>query len=182
VVPTNAKTIIKHNVTKHSTTSSPYTLPFITKKENTTTLTADTGASSTYAVVTNAAVRNITVATNPIDVRLPNKSQMRNTHEGYLDIPQLPDWARKAYLFQDMQTSLLSIGQLCDAGCIAIFDNEQVSILLNNQIILQGKRDLRTGLWNVNLPTTTEKEPYPDQTSFSMPPCLLSPQKHLENA
>ncbi|WP_288992217.1 hypothetical protein, partial [uncultured Marinobacter sp.] len=86
---------------------------------------------------------------------------MRNTHEGYLDIPQLPDWARKAYLFHDMQTSLLSIGQLCDAGCIAIFDNEQVSILLNNQIILQGKRDLRTGLWNVNLPTTTEKRALP---------------------
>lgn len=83
---------------------------------------------------------------------------MQNTHEGYLNVPYLPTEACKAYLFEDMQSSLISIGQLCDSGCIAIFDKKQVSILMDNRIILQGKRDKATGLWHVNI-TPTEHAP-----------------------
>ena len=78
---------------------------------------------------------------------------MANTHEGYLAIPQLPKAACKAYLFKDMQSSLISVGQLCDSGCIALFNQHDVSVLFNKQVILQGKRDISTGMWNVELPT-----------------------------
>jgi hypothetical protein len=60
-----------------------------------------------------------------------------------------------------MQSSLLSVGQLCDAGCIALFEKVQVTIKLDNEIILQGKRDPRTGLWTINLPTGDNRATLP---------------------
>ena len=79
---------------------------------------------------------------------------MTSTHEGYLRaLTTLPKAARKAYLFADMQASLLSIGQLCDAGCIALFNKKQVLIIKDNSILLEGQRDGTTGLWNVAVPT-----------------------------
>jgi hypothetical protein len=76
---------------------------------------------------------------------------MSNTHEGYINVPQLPLEACKAYLFHDMQSSLVSIGQLCDTGCITTFDKDTVNIRKDGTVILQGTRDPTTGLWTVNL-------------------------------
>ena len=99
----------------------------------------------------NAPCRDIKKATTPISVHLPDKRTMRNTHEGFLNLPQLPPEACKTYLFNDMQSSLVSIGQLCDAGCLATFDKDTVSIKKNNALILQGNRDPATGLWTADL-------------------------------
>jgi hypothetical protein len=48
-------------------------------------------------------------------------------------------------------SSLVSIGQLCDASCKAIFDATQVIITHKNQLIISGQRDKRTGLWQLPL-------------------------------
>jgi hypothetical protein len=90
----------------------------------------------------------------PIAVRLPDKTIMRNTHEGLLNLPQLPAGACKTYLFHKMQLSLVSIGQLCHAGCIATFDKRNVFIKKGDELILQGERDAATGLWTANLGST----------------------------
>ena len=45
--------------------------------------------------------------------------------------------------------SLLSIGQLCDKGCVAIFDKTSLKILKNGKIVLTGNRNLHDGLWDV---------------------------------
>jgi hypothetical protein len=82
--------------------------------------------------LTNAPCTNIIEATTPIAVHLPDKTLMRNTHEGLLNLPQLPAGACKTYLFNTMQSSLVSIGQLCDAGCIATFDKHNVFIKKGN--------------------------------------------------
>ena len=50
-----------------------------------------------------------------------------------------------------MQSSLVSIGQLCDARCIATFDKHHVFIKKGDKLILQGQRDPATGLWTANL-------------------------------
>jgi hypothetical protein len=160
VVHENVAKLNKDKVSKHCIIPSPNSLSFLTSEGNTTKVVADTGASSHYLKVLNAPCNNITPALNPIQVRLPNKSTMQNTHEGYLNVPHLPADACKAYLFDDMQSSLISIGQLCDSGCIALFDKKQVSIILDNIVILQGQRDKATGLWNVNL-TTNAGAPMP---------------------
>jgi hypothetical protein len=46
----------------------------------------------------------------------------------------------------------VSIRQLCDAGCIAVFDKNTVVITLNDTVIMSGKRDPESRLWHLNLP------------------------------
>ncbi|WP_281640541.1 Ty1/Copia family ribonuclease HI [Aurantimicrobium minutum] len=57
--------------------------------------------------------------------------------------------------------SLLSIGQLCDAGCQATFDATTASITYNNKVILTGTRSTATNkLWHLDHPlSTTQTEP-----------------------
>ncbi len=83
---------------------------------------------------------------------------MQNTHEGYINIPKLPPEACKAYLFDDMQSSLISVGQLCDADCTVQFDQHQVTIFQRDEIILQGQRDRSSGLYHVELSTPQDSQ------------------------
>ena len=43
----------------------------------------------------------------------------------------------------------MSIGQLCDARCIAIFDKIKLSIYKEGQLLLSGRRNPNNGLWDV---------------------------------
>ena len=45
--------------------------------------------------------------------------------------------------------SLLSIGQLCDEGCVAVFDNKKLHFFKNGEMILSDFRNLNDGLWDV---------------------------------
>ena len=64
---------------------------------------------------------------------------MHNTHEGYLTLPNLPSKACKTYLFNDMQSSLISIGQVCIAGYVATFSKEHALINKKGELILKGQ-------------------------------------------
>lgn len=77
---------------------------------------------------------------------------MRSTHDDNIDIPQLPTTATKTSIFPDLHSSLISIGQFCDAGCTAIFDALQATILFNNKIVMTGTRK-PPGLWYTDIPT-----------------------------
>ena len=68
--------------------------------------------------------------------------------------------ASKACVFpNNMAASLLSIGQLCDDGCIAMFDKHRVAIIKDNAVILTGRRDPKTKLWmTVDLSAATPRE------------------------
>ena len=44
---------------------------------------------------------------------------------------------------------MLSIGQLCDEGCIAIFDKHKLRVFKKDKCILQGIRNKSDGLWDV---------------------------------
>ncbi|KAI2488787.1 hypothetical protein MHU86_25841 [Fragilaria crotonensis] len=77
---------------------------------------------------------------------------MYSTHEAELDIPRLPLAARRVHIVPALQTaSLLSMGQLCDAGCIVTFDAKIVTVHLDDELILTGARTPTTGLWHLNL-------------------------------
>ena len=49
-------------------------------------------------------------------------------------------------------TRSLSIGQLCDAGCIATFDKTTVAIDYNDNTVIVGYRSPITRLWHIDLP------------------------------
>ena len=52
---------------------------------------------------------------------------------------KLSSKAQSAHIFKDITTgSLISMGQLCDDDCFAIFAKHDVNILKHNQVIITG--------------------------------------------
>ena len=119
----------------------------------------DTGSSGNYFAV-HANLDNVKPNPQPIQVRLPDHNHMYSTHTGELPIPALPDSARLCHLFPALgNISLVSIGQLCDAGCTANFTATEATISYNGIIILRGHRDSTTNkLWHLRLPAEKPTE------------------------
>lgn len=84
---------------------------------------------------------------------MPNGDIIESTAQTTLDIPNIPSNATLVHMFPGLHShSLLSIGQLFNEGCIATFDNNAVTISLNDKVILEGSRDIPTGLWMIPVP------------------------------
>ena len=84
---------------------------------------------------------------------------MTSTHEGHLDIPELPAAATLAHIVPELNThSLISIGQLCDAGCTANVNSEQINVSYNGDIIMSGNRSNDTTLWHLQYTPSTNNE------------------------
>jgi hypothetical protein len=81
---------------------------------------------------------------------------MDSSHTAELEIPELNAATSKANVFTGMANhSLLSVGQLCDEGYIVTFKQASVTICdTQKSQILNGPRDLDTGLWRINLKQT----------------------------
>jgi len=88
---------------------------------------------------------------------MPNGEKLHSSHEGTLGFAQLPASANACHLLPGLKHALLSIGQLCDAGCTVTFDQDTCRILYQDAIILEGPRDPTTRLWTIQLPSTTEQ-------------------------
>ena len=86
--------------------------------------------------------------------KLPNNSIIQAHKKGYLPLPTLlSPTARLGHVFNGLtNSSLLSIGQLFDDDCVAVFDKKHLKVLKNQQLVLQGNRNLTDGLWDVPMP------------------------------
>jgi len=129
------------------------TLPTAVTSANTKDiLKADTGASKTYLKPDHKKyLQNFELLKNGPIATLPNNEKIQAMGKGELSLSQklqIPS------LIYDRLTSesLLSIGQLCDEGCIAIFLKRKLYIFKNNECILKGNRNFRDGLWDVPFP------------------------------
>jgi hypothetical protein len=78
---------------------------------------------------------------------------MESSHTAELDIPELNAAASKTHFSPGMSNHyLLSVGQLCNEGYIVTFKHASVTICNSQKSqILNGPRDLDTGLWRINL-------------------------------
>ena len=84
---------------------------------------------------------------------------MTSTHSGHINIPGLPPTATESHIVPEMTThNLLSVGQLCDAGCTATVTKERIEVTHDDQIILTGTRSPDTTLWHLDIPTEVEPE------------------------
>ena len=124
---------IKSNDTSNNVT--PYsinTLPSCNLPR--TKLVVDTGATHHFlqhSDVVHCALPIKELLPNPqgINVLLPNNATMRSTHTATLHVPGLPKASLTAHVFPQLASgSLLSVGQLCDSGCIATFDKDKLYI------------------------------------------------------
>ena len=93
---------------------------------------------------------------------MPNGEIITSTHVALLPKHNLPDKARKAHIFPGLQKPLISIGTLCDNDCIAVFDENRVTVYdkTTRQIFMQGHRDPMTTLYIINMiaPLNSMKE------------------------
>ena len=100
------------------------------------------------------------VLTNLKDTRdgpifqLPNNATIDATKTGSIPLSRsLSTHAKKAHVFDGLQSaSLISLGQLCDNGCIEKLDNNEINILKNKTLILKGHRNKTDGLWDIPIP------------------------------
>ena len=78
---------------------------------------------------------------------------MTSTYAGHLNIPALPATATESHIVPEMTThNLLSVGQLCDAGCTATVTKDKIEVVHDNKIIITGTRSPETTLWHLDLP------------------------------
>ena len=71
----------------------------------------------------------------------------------------MPKSALTAHVFPDLATdSLLSIGQICDAGCTATFTKSDFRVECNGALLLHGERSPETRLWITSIPSTAPHE------------------------
>jgi hypothetical protein len=88
---------------------------------------------------------------------------MESSHTAELDNPELNATASKAHVFPGMaNNSLLSVGKLCEEGYIVTFKHASVTVCNSQKSqILNGPRDLDTGLWRINLKQDNNHIPEP---------------------
>jgi Reverse transcriptase (RNA-dependent DNA polymerase) len=86
---------------------------------------------------------------------------MRATHEAELDIPTLPKAARHIFIVPELaDKTLLSVSQLCQAGCQVIFHDKAVTVHYGGKVVLKGAMTARSALWQMEVPTEKETEIY----------------------
>ena len=121
---------------------------------NTHSAIVDSGCTGHY-FPPNLPVTNIQPIQHDFAVTLPDSSKIQATHTAAVSIPTLDSTATKTYLFPNLHSALLSVGQLCDANCTVTFQKQQVLVYNDKKnIIATGIRDPQTGLWKIPLPIT----------------------------
>ena len=73
--------------------------------------------------------------------------------------PHLSNTAQSAFVLNDLSNgTLISLANLCDDDCIALFTKYDVTIHKNNQVIINGKR-LSNGLWSLPIQPSPPLQP-----------------------
>ena len=99
--------------------------------------------------------------------QVANKNIIKPAFSSTLQLSsKLSSRAQSAHFFNEITTgSLISMRQICENDCVAIFTKSDVKILKHNRVIITGLRDHTNGLWNIPLgtspplPTTTKALP-----------------------
>jgi hypothetical protein len=113
---------------------------------------SDSGATGNYLAfhdirwLTNVVT---TPAKSAITVYIADGNTIRSTHRGTLHVPSVGDMV--AYIFPGLKGSLLSISALVNMGLSALFTTSHITILRGSTTVMQGDRDLTTGLWFLDL-------------------------------
>jgi hypothetical protein len=84
---------------------------------------------------------------------------MLTTQKGTLSMShRLSSPAQAAFVLDDLKAgTLISLAQLCDDDCIAIFTKYDVQIIKDDQVIIKGQR-MPNGLWSVPITKTTQPQ------------------------
>ena len=105
-----------------------------------------------------APVVNKRPTSSTLKITLPNCKSIQSTHTCNLDIPWLPDALTESHIVPGIpHSSLISTRKFADAGCKVLFDMNECRVHYKGALVLTGKRDESTGLWN--LPINPQEKP-----------------------
>ena len=108
---------------------------------------ADSGTTGNYIAFKNKTCMQKLMATNDhtkISVEVANGQSIKSSHIGELVVPGGDTVT--AYLFPEINGSLLSISVFVDIGYTVIYSKTKVSFMKNNFIVFEGQRDSNSGL------------------------------------
>ena len=128
----------------------------------------DSGATGSFVTSSDQSLlKNVAPTITAPTILAANGTIMPARSHGQLQLsPDLTAPAQHAFVLDDLQTgTLISLGQLCDDNCIALFTRYGVKILKNNQVIITGKRE-PNGLWSIPL----TPQPSLQATDFPLTP------------
>ena len=117
---------------------------------------ADTGSSHILLLQTDTSQLSNVREGNHIRVSLPNGDTISSSLTGDLHLPHLSE-PLTAYIFPDdmLSTSLISISELCNNGCVATFTSDDVHVTCEGLTVLHHQKDKAASLWNLQLPDQT---------------------------
>ena len=148
--------MIKYNITKlNNLVNNNYNSSSVVQPTNKFHIfKGDSGATNHYVAPSSKSTLKNVVQNNEINVTLPDNSNIQSTHTGNINIPKLSNTATTAHILPALKdTSLISLGQLADDGCQILLDKATLHVFKNFELILQGFRNRKDGLWDIPIPS-----------------------------
>ena len=111
----------------------------------------DSGASKHYLTEEDSdLLSDITAYIGP-KVVLPNNTEIGATKKGQLPLSEhLSEKAKEGTVLPQLtNSSLVSLGQLCDDDCIVILTKQSLDVIKNKMTVLKGIRNHSDGLWDI---------------------------------
>ena len=133
---------------------------------------ADSGATSHYIRMMDAACLKNTKSYKGPAVLLPDAGSIRPSKMGQLSLSsKLSKQAQTATALPMLKSSsLISLRQLCDDDCIVLLNKKNMYAVKEDEVILQGKRNLTDGLWDIPIhKSTINKENYLEPQCHGFP-------------
>ena len=112
--------------------------------------------TTTHCLCINSPYKLEIQTRNGLKATHSDGTKIQATAECELDMENIPRTVRKVHKFPRLAgNSLISVAQLCDAGCEVTFYHDKLTVTKDNKDIAEGYRETKTTLWR--RPITTPK-------------------------
>jgi hypothetical protein len=114
----------------------------------------DTGSTNQLLRLSDASAVRQQSHLDPITVKFPNGDTINSISSGTFHLPNLPTQLR-AHIFadKDLDMSLVSVAELCNAGCEAILKKDGFKVINNGKVVLSAPKYPSETLWKVSMPS-----------------------------
>jgi hypothetical protein len=135
---------------------TPALIYFSPPKTNLANHTAivDTGATGHYLdPAAGPHCINVRTTNSKSSVQVANGKTIKTSKRAIVPpAPKLLDHTKTGHIFDRLKSgSLISISQLCNNNCVALFTKYDVKLFKNGQVIIVGQRNTANGLWTISL-------------------------------
>ena len=126
----------------------------LSRVPSTVTAKGDSAASNHFMTEQDEHILKDVQPIQPLSITLPDSTNIDGTRKGNLPIPHLSKSGSDATVVPRLtNSSLISLGQLCDDGCIVRLDKKHLLATKNKKYVLHGTRNPHDRLWDIHLPT-----------------------------